>query len=210
MTELGRHDDLIPLSFHVDYWNYIGWTDPFSSKLWSERQRAYARRFGSNRIYTPQVVIDGRSETVGSNRPRVEELLARAARRPGRAKLDLLAASAAGELVVRVGWTAASVPERGALELFLAVAERDLVTAVGRGENARKTLRNDHVVRHLERVGGQIGASGERSARIALDPSWRRDGLTLVAFLAEADSLEVSGAAKLEVPPVAASGSERR
>src|SRR5262245_4538420 len=58
---------VIPLSFHVDYWNSIGWTDPYSSSRWSQRQQAYAAQvFHTNRIYTPQVVVNGRSECVGS------------------------------------------------------------------------------------------------------------------------------------------------
>ena len=57
---------VIPLSFHVDYWDYIGWQDPFASPRWSERQRQYGRAFHSNRVYTPQLVINGRTECVGS------------------------------------------------------------------------------------------------------------------------------------------------
>ena len=69
---------VIPLSFHVDYWNSIGWTDPFSSNRWSERQRVYAGRvFHSNRIYTPQVVVNGRSECVGNSEGEVTGRIAR-------------------------------------------------------------------------------------------------------------------------------------
>src|SRR5262245_41066731 len=64
-TDPGLAGRVIPLSFHVDYWDYIGWRDPFDSPRWSERQREYARTFRSNRIYTPQLVVGGRTECVG-------------------------------------------------------------------------------------------------------------------------------------------------
>jgi hypothetical protein len=69
LKRLAGDPRVIPLSFHVDYWNYIGWTDPFSSKRWSERQQGYARAFRSNRIYTPQLVVSGRTGASGSRRP---------------------------------------------------------------------------------------------------------------------------------------------
>lgn len=83
LTELAAREEfeIIPLSFHVDYWNYIGWTDPFSSPAWSDRQRHYARSFGGNRVYTPQMVVNGRWEGVGSNRREIARLLERGSSR---------------------------------------------------------------------------------------------------------------------------------
>ena len=65
LAELAGRDDVIALSFHVDYWNYIGWTDPFSMPEATSRQRAYGRQLGKSFVYTPQIVVDGRAETVG-------------------------------------------------------------------------------------------------------------------------------------------------
>ena len=79
LAELAKRDDIIALSFHVDYWNYIGWTDPFSSPDASTRQRADGRTMGKRYVYTPQVVVDGRAETVGSNRSNVNNLIRMAA-----------------------------------------------------------------------------------------------------------------------------------
>lgn len=75
LTELAKRDDVIALSFHVDYWNYIGWNDPFSSPEAIARQRAYGRTLKKRYVYTPQIVVDGRAETVGSNRFMVSSLI---------------------------------------------------------------------------------------------------------------------------------------
>lgn len=82
LAELAKRDDVIALSFHVDYWNYIGWSDPFLSREATERQRAYGRTMGKSYVYTPQVVVDGRAETVGSNRHEVSNLINMAAAAP--------------------------------------------------------------------------------------------------------------------------------
>ena len=73
---------VIPLAFHVDYWNYIGWQDPFSSPRWSERQRSYGRTFRSNRIYTPQLVVGGRTDCVGSQEGEVMKKIGEALASP--------------------------------------------------------------------------------------------------------------------------------
>ncbi len=85
----GGETAVIPLSFHVDYWNYIGWTDPFSSAEWSERQRSYAESFDSGRVYTPQLVVNGRRDCVGSNEQRVREEIERAERQRANGRLEL-------------------------------------------------------------------------------------------------------------------------
>src|SRR5437879_1724215 len=80
--------DVITLGFHVDYWDHDGWKDRFSSRAFTKRQEAYARQFGIEGTYTPQIVIDGSSELVGSNRPRANEEIARSAVRQ-KASIDL-------------------------------------------------------------------------------------------------------------------------
>jgi hypothetical protein len=75
LAELVRRDGVIALSFHVDCWNYIGWNDPFSSPEATARPRAYGRSMKKRYVYTPQIVVDGRVETVGSNRAIVSSLI---------------------------------------------------------------------------------------------------------------------------------------
>ncbi|HYG65894.1 MAG TPA: DUF1223 domain-containing protein, partial [Thermoanaerobaculia bacterium] len=131
LTRLGGDPGLagrvIPLAFHVDYWNHIGWTDPFSAKRWSERQQAYARAFKANRIYTPQLVVNGRTEGVGSHEPRVRKQIADAlAREPaGRVSLGV-ETPAAGQVRVKVGARLARQARQetaGDLDAWVAVVE---------------------------------------------------------------------------------------
>jgi len=74
--------ELIVLSEHVDYWNHIGWKDPYSARLYSERQSAYGKRFGLDSVYTPQMVVDGMSEFVGSNTSLANQAFEKALHRP--------------------------------------------------------------------------------------------------------------------------------
>src|SRR5688500_7498392 len=135
-SEPGLAGEVVPLAFHVDYWNWIGWRDPFSAAGWSRRQRTYASAFRSDRIYTPQAVVGGRRDCNGGDlrciRAAVEEIAAQ----PG-GEVALALAPAAGG-AVRVTVTARPPAGAGPLDLMLAVFEKGLETPVGRGENATK------------------------------------------------------------------------
>ncbi|HEV8025928.1 MAG TPA: DUF1223 domain-containing protein, partial [Stellaceae bacterium] len=76
LGELASRPGVIALAFHVDYWNYIGWTDPFASKAATDRQRSYAKQLGLRYVYTPQMVINGTMEGVGSGREAITQLIA--------------------------------------------------------------------------------------------------------------------------------------
>ncbi|HVT60287.1 MAG TPA: DUF1223 domain-containing protein [Thermoanaerobaculia bacterium] len=205
---------VIPLAFHVDYWNQIGWTDPFSARRWSERQEGYARAFRSSQVYTPQVVIGGRSECVGSREDQVRRGIADAlaAEPAARVSLALAPPSPDGKLRATVAARlarAAAGAGPGGLELWVALTESGLTTAVGAGENASRTLRNDHVVRRLEKAFTLPAAAGaERSAELALelpsgaarDPK-RLANLSVAAFLQDPASLAIHGAAVARVAP---------
>ena len=194
---------VIPLSFHVDYWNYIGWTDPFSSARWSERQKAYARVFKSNRIYTPQVVVNGRTEGVGSQERVVLGKISEAlADEPaGRVTLAVSPPTADGHLQVKVG---AKLIEGGSgpLDLWVAVYQSGLETPVGSGENASKKLRNDHVVRRLEKaftLPATAGAEKSTELTLGLDKRWKTSDLGVAAFLQDPATMAIYGAAAREV-----------
>jgi hypothetical protein len=144
LAELARRDDVLALSLHVDYWNYIGWKDPFSSTWATERQREYARTLAQRYVYTPEMVVDGAAHAVGSNRAEVEGLIAAARRHEG----PLLALARDGEaLRISVGAGA------GSGTLLLVRFEREHATKIARGENGGRTLRNVHVVREIRRLG---------------------------------------------------------
>ena len=81
--------NIIPLSFHVDYWNRLGWTDPFSSSKYSERQRSYASQLNLESVYTPQLVVNGEYELVGSNRSNAEAAIKKALKEKSLVKIDI-------------------------------------------------------------------------------------------------------------------------
>ena len=206
LTQDSRYQGkVIPLSFHVDYWNYIGWTDPFSSPRWSDRQRAYAQKtFRSGRIYTPQVVVNGRTECVGSHEGVVLKQISQAldAEPAGRVTLAFDPPTADGHLKVKVGAKLARAAGQGNVDLWVAIYERGLVTKVGAGENASATLRNDHVVRRLEKAFTLPAAAGAEKAGelvLGLDKRWKLNELGVVAFLQNPADLAIHGAAAREV-----------
>ncbi|HEV8239426.1 MAG TPA: DUF1223 domain-containing protein [Thermoanaerobaculia bacterium] len=190
--------DVIPLAFHVDYWNYIGWTDPFSSADWSARQRRYGTAFGGGRIYTPELVVAGTTDCVGTDESRLRRLVAAAAAQPESATVELAPAPRAGgkwPLTVR----ARRRPQAGApaAEVLVAVYENGLETAVGRGENAHRKLHDDRVVRRLVRAATLPagGGSAEQRLELVLDPTWGKD-VGLVAFVQEPSTLRVLAVAE--------------
>jgi len=201
---------IIPLAFHVDYWNYIGWTDPFSSAAWTRRQERYANRvFRSNRIYTPQAVVGGEIDCTGSDAACIRDAVDRALARPPQWRVELAAElSREGEILVRVsavaigdeavGGGSGGVGGSGAEEpeVFVALYENDLVTPVERGENAHRTLENHFVVRRLARAPSPAAVAA-RPLTFAPEGDWDLAHLGVVTFLQEPRSLRIVGAARL-------------
>src|SRR5262249_8018308 len=144
----------IVLSEHVDYWNHIGWKDPYSSHLYSERQSAYARRLGLSSVYTPQIVVDGASEFVGSNTGLADKVFTKAlaaAKMPVRLSLisgngqSLHAHLDAGILESSFGLREA--------EVYIVLALNRAESQVSSGENAGHKLAHVAVVREIRKLG---------------------------------------------------------
>ena len=149
LGELSKRSDVLALGFHVDYWDYIGWKDPYASKLATKRQKQYAESFGLSFVYTPQMVVNGTTESVGSDRSSVEAAVEKAKAREAAHPTLALERRADGGLLVHVG--AADVKRPATV--WLACFDRQRSTAVPRGENAGSTLTNYHIVRHFESLG---------------------------------------------------------
>lgn len=195
LTKLGKDPRVIPLAFHVDYWNYIGWSDPFSSKAWSQRQQGYARAFNSNRIYTPQLVVAGRTHAVGSNEAEVRQQIAQALAAEPAGRVTVSAnPSPDGRLTVKAGAKLVRAAG-GPLDLWVAIYETGLSTKVGAGENASRTLANDYVVRRLEKALTLPGPTDSAELVLGLDKRWNREHLGVAAFLQDPKTLAIQGAA---------------
>ena len=190
--------EVIPLSFHVDYWNRLGWTDPFSDPAFSERQRRYARWMKEGRVFTPQLVISGREQCVGSQASCIRDAV-RAEDRGSKgesAHIQIAAVRDVSSRVIKVELAVTGNRSRRSQTLFLAARQRQLVTEVRSGENARRTLHNDFVVRYLVDAG--TVADGESSATFEVvvvpAPEWAHSDLDWVAFLQDMKTGQVSSA----------------
>ena len=155
LGELAARPDVVALAFHVDYWDYIGWKDPYASPASTQRQRDYASVLGLRMIYTPQMVVDGRTDVVGSDRREVEAAIEAAARQP---KLALtIEADGGGHRVLIPSatgdWTG------GEATVWLAVFDQAQETKVHRGENGGRTLKEYNIVREWRQIGSWNGAA---------------------------------------------------
>ncbi|HXP77193.1 MAG TPA: DUF1223 domain-containing protein [Stellaceae bacterium] len=149
LGELSKRGDILALGFHVDYWDYIGWKDPYASKAATKRQRQYAEGFKLSFVYTPQIVVNGVAESVGSDRAGIEAAVEKAKARPVLRPGLALERRSDGGLLVHVGAAEAKRPAT----IWLACFDRQRSTVVPRGENAGSTLTNYHIVRHFESLG---------------------------------------------------------
>ncbi|WP_395676943.1 DUF1223 domain-containing protein [Inquilinus sp.] len=180
LSTLADRPEVLALAFHVDYWNRLGWTDPFSGPWATARQTAYAAQMGSSQIYTPQAVIDGRSDVVGSDRAAMESAIAAARSEPA---VEVLLTTSQSGLQVAVDPTA---PTDAVLWLVGFDDRHD--TPVRRGENAGKTLVDRNVVRSLTRLDGWSPGGTVAAARPAGDRT---------AVLLQAADGHILGAARL-------------
>ncbi len=204
LSELAAADPagrrIIPLAFHVDYWDYIGWKDPFSTAEWSQRQRGYGVAFDADTIYTPQMVFNGQAHCVGSRRDCVQRELAAASKRTPLAEVELsVETGQSGTWVALLDARWLAPPAKRKLKLVAAIFETGLTTSVKRGENAKRTLHNDFVVRRLRDVGvltPRQGAAAHHRIALELEPNWARENLGVVVFVQDERSREIVAAAR--------------
>jgi hypothetical protein len=184
---------LIVLSEHVDYWNHLGWKDPYSLHLFSERQETYAARLHVSDIYTPQLVVDGQAQLVGS-----DETAARAAIRKAieRTKVPVSISGVSKEgSNIRLHVTVGVLPVKSG-SVYIALADNDDLSQVSRGENAGHALTHVAVVRSLATV-GESGRDRPFSKDLTLPlGAAGGKGLRVIVFVQDRDSAAVLGAAQ--------------
>jgi hypothetical protein len=179
---------IIPLGMHVTYWDQLGWKDPSSLADATARQQDYGRVFGDDRVYTPQAVIDGRDELVGSDESGLRKAIAHAAQQPH--ALVSLSAHLQGDVIVATAAVSAvPVMVKEKLRTVFVLTEDGLTSVVRRGENGGRTLRHDAVVRRLSST-GEMG-------RIAAE--WRHERLHVIALVQGEKSRHIVGAAMVSV-----------
>ena len=168
---------VVALSEHVTYWDNQGWKDPFDSQQFTARQQQYGLRFNLDSIYTPQLIVDGSHEFVGSDQRSIERALRDAAKA---AKSPMQVQVTSGDGVLNAAVSGPGAAEKDG-ELWFALTEDHLSVEVKRGENANKTLKHSGVVRILQSAGDTDASSKKVSFK--LSPDWRREHLRVVAFV---------------------------
>lgn len=186
---LANHKNVIGLSYHVDYWNYIGWKDPFSSKVYSNYQRAYGSKFKSSSIYTPQLVVNGSSHFTGSDALKLNRKLNEESNYVSNAITFKSVESVNGSINLLLETEALAE----LLTVVLVIKERE--TKIPRGENRDRTLLNTNIVVAREVI------SNSKNASVALkipEIVTEEDEVMLIAFSQDKD-LRVNAASQYEL-----------
>lgn len=184
--------NIIGLSFHVDYWDRLGWKDPFSNHAFTKRQYAYGEHFKLSGVYTPQEVVNGQQEFVGSNRARQSSLLETALSQPASAGVQLTVGSPSANI------RSVSYKLDGDLAnavLHVALVSKVAVTNVPRGENAGRKLVHNNVVRDFRTV----SASPEGSVTLTFPGGFDPANGAIVAYIQGQQRLDIRGALQVNL-----------
>jgi hypothetical protein len=155
---LARDPDVIALSFPVDYWDYLGWKDTLADRKFSLRQRAYSQQRGDRGVYTPQAIVNGVAQVLGSDRTAIENAMA-AQRSDNRImRLPVRLALAGGDLRVDIAAGQDAAP-RG--EVWVCAISRSVKVNIQRGENRDHQVEYHNVVRRWLKVGDWSGAAAQ-------------------------------------------------
>jgi hypothetical protein len=196
---------IYPLAFHVDYWNKLGWKDVFSDSSYSNRQRMYRRAFGNEVVYTPQMIVNGKREFVGSDEKKARQVIDSVLKVKPPCYFTIHpddslqpADSTGKELTNFVHYEVMKIPGQLRTRFYticFAIVERGLTTKVGKGENGGKTLQHENVVRlfkryDLKEMKGKVDMGAFR------DEQGRPLGknFSLIAFIQDKVTMEIVGA----------------
>lgn len=182
LTSLAEEGDVVALAYHVDYWDYVGWADTFADEDFSDRQRAYAKSWGSSRIYTPQMVINGETAVVGSRRNEVHNAI-------GRASLPLAVDLTIDGDMLKVAIPANTTLDDAVVWLVTYLDRADV--AIEKGENAGKSMVYTQVVTGRQLLGMWEGATGA-NLKLPL-PEMLDDGSTGFAVIVQQEERGLPG-----------------
>jgi hypothetical protein len=188
-----KNVQVIPLGFHVDYWNSLGWKDRFSSAEFTERQEQYTHALKVDGPYTPEMVVDGAVEFVGNDAGRAQSTIRQQASQLETAQVKI-APAGADQLTIQVKGPVSS--NANAL-VMLAITEDNLSTQVGAGENGGRTLHHAAVVRELREIGMLHSGGMETTVPLKLEKDWKRNDLRAVVFVQQGTSGKIEGAASV-------------
>jgi hypothetical protein len=176
IAELARRPDVVALSLPVDYWDYLGWKDTLAQPAFSARQRAYASGRGDKQVYTPQVIINGLKPVVGSDRAKIENVIARQSDSGG-LPIPVSVSEINGAAAVEVGPAAG---EMSAAEVWLVPLTKVREVAIGRGENKGRTIIYANVVRNMVKLGDWSGQQARFDVPLTMVRSGDADGYVVL------------------------------
>lgn len=183
------------LAFHVDYWDRLGWKDAFSNASYSGRQKQYAHWLKLSSVYTPQIVVNGHTEFVGSEESSLRNAIKAGLQKPVKNELALSVIKMSGDKV-NVQYNAGSL--KGNASLLIALIEKSATTKVERGENGGRTLSHVQIVTKLQSVSLKSGGNGNET--IALPHAFIPEKWELIGFVQNTSDGEIIAAAKTAFP----------
>lgn len=187
--------EVIGLSFHVDYWDYIGWKDPYADSRYTLRQRIYAEKLQSYQVYTPQMVVNGKYEFVGSDRRTWNEVLKKSSDELKDYDFDVRDLKWRGDKILfRV-----QSEESESVILNVAVVERSLSQDVTKGENRGRKLSHDNVVRYFD---FQNFEGNEQTVFFEVDDSIKRENGSLIIYFQDRQDFSVLGAQQVALTDI--------
>jgi hypothetical protein len=185
--QLANDPSLIALSIPIDYWDYLGWRDTLANPAHSARQRAYARARGDGQVYTPQIVVNGATDALGSDQGAVERAIAQANHKMGVMSLPVLVSVSNGAVNVNV---ASADKVQGPAEVWLCPLVKSVAVSIGRGENRGRTITYHNVVRNWVKLGSLSAAQASWSVPIS---QIKTDGIDAAAVMVQEGTRERPG-----------------
>ena len=184
---------IFALSFHVDYWNRLGWADPFSAKEYSQRQRAYAAQLNNNSVYTPQMIVNGSRQFVGSDENDLKGALDKSLHITPAAAFKTLSVNLQNNTPPQVKFSLDG--NYTGCNINFALVSLSETTSIKRGENGGLTLTNENVVRQFI----SIAATAEGTINFKASPVPAANNRAIVAYLQQSNNLKIIGAAMAEI-----------
>ncbi|RZN82708.1 MAG: DUF1223 domain-containing protein [Winogradskyella sp.] len=188
-----KSNNIIALSYHVDYWNYIGWKDPFSKEEFTNKQRKYGSKFYSSTIYTPQLVVNGREHFVGSNRQKLKQKITQYAKQKPKSNISLSKVIKDDD-IVNFDYKIEGLQSDDNLRIVLVIDERR--TSVKRGENRNRELVNSNIVISEQKF--KIDKTIGKGSIIIPEIVEEKDNLSLVLII-ENDALDINAATQVNL-----------
>ncbi len=185
-----NNDNVFVLGFHVDYWNHLGWKDEYSNAAFTKRQGLYAENFNLNSIYTPQVIVNGKKEFVGSDESQLRKTVEQQLKETSQANIALSAKST-GNHTIDVTFNAGN---NNGTVTNIALVQREAVSSVKRGENEGKELKHINLVRDFKSIGGSEGKT-----TLSLPAGINEKNCFVVAYCQNKNDLQITAAAKAAI-----------